>query len=461
MRAENAERTPTVALIPWGNVIEDFLDPNGLTFEDFCRSFRGSWMFGYVDALRTADVRTLLFVVSRSVDSLTRRVHEPTGAALIAAPPAAPYRWLLPRFANPYGRTVESAFGQRDGVMRLALTGAREIAPYLATPLVRLGRVLRGEPCDALLCQEYEFPRFDMCALVSRVTNVPLYASFQGGDYQRWRLERLTRGPAMRSARGFVVPPAREAERVVFRYGVEPARIASIPNPVDVDFWKPVGRAEARASLRYPDDVRIAVWHGRMQLPKKGLDVLLDAWSRVGNRSDRRLVLVGGGADAAHVQELVARRGLSNVELACTFEHRREPLRTYLAAADVYAFPSRHEGFPVALAEALACGLPAVASDVSGVAELLGSEDDSCGIIVPSEDAEALAVALGRLLDAPNLSARLGARSRRRAVEHFGQEAVGRRLRTFLLGDTLSGPDCPDVLESNDCLGQERKPARQ
>jgi starch synthase len=437
MTAEPAGRTPTVALLPWGNVIEDFLDPNGLTFDDFCESFRGSWMFGYVDALRTADVRTLLFVVSSSVDRLTRRVHAPTGAALIAVPPAAPYRWLLPRFRNPYGRNVEKTFGRQDGVMRLALTGVREVAPYLATPLFHLGRVLRREPCDALLCQEYEFPRFDMCALLSRVTKVPLFASFQGGDYQRWRLERVTRGPAMRSARGFVVPPAQEAERIIARYHVGPTRIASIPNPVDVEFWKPLDHAEARASLGYPQDIRIAVWHGRMQLPKKGLDVLLDAWTRIGNRTDRRLVLVGSGADAAYVEEFVARRGLTNVELASSFEHRRERLRTYLAAADVYAFPSRHEGFPVALAEALACGLPAVASDVSGVAELLGNGDDSCGIIVRSEDAVALAVALERLLDAPDLSARLGARSRRRAMEHLGLEAVGRRLRDFLLGGTL------------------------
>ena len=58
-RSGRGAKRPLVALLPWGFAIEDFLDPNGLTLDTFCRSFRGSWMFSYADALRTAEVETI------------------------------------------------------------------------------------------------------------------------------------------------------------------------------------------------------------------------------------------------------------------------------------------------------------------------------------------------------------------------------------------------------------------
>ncbi|HVX30676.1 MAG TPA: hypothetical protein VHA53_09375, partial [Nitrolancea sp.] len=59
--------TPTIALLPWGNVIEDFLNPTGISFETFCDQFRGSWMFGYIDALQRAGVKTVVICPSAQV----------------------------------------------------------------------------------------------------------------------------------------------------------------------------------------------------------------------------------------------------------------------------------------------------------------------------------------------------------------------------------------------------------
>src|SRR6185369_8481582 len=97
----------------------------------------------------------------------------------------------------------------------------------------------------------------------------------------------------------------------------------------------------------------------------------------------------------------------------------REVIRRHLAAADVYAFPSRNEGFPVAPVEAMACGLPVVAADAPGIVDILGEDD---GTVVPAGDAEAFARALGPLLDDHNLRAALGVRARRRAEERFSHE---------------------------------------
>jgi glycosyltransferase involved in cell wall biosynthesis len=111
----------------------------------------------------------------------------------------------------------------------------------------------------------------------------------------------------------------------------------------------------------------------------------------------------------------------------------RTAIRRYLSAADVYTLPSRHEGFPVAPIEAMACGLPIVAADAPGVPDILEGGEDSGGLVVPRGDAVALASALGRVLDNEAWGRELGKRARCRAEECFSLEAIGKQLRTFLL----------------------------
>jgi starch synthase len=166
----------------------------------------------------------------------------------------------------------------------------------------------------------------------------------------------------------------------------------------------------------------------------KGLDILLDAWRRTCARrpqQDLRLFLIGTGNDAEKLALAVSELGLSNIVWIRQFISDRQLLREYLAAADVYVFPSRHEGFPVAPLEAMACGLPLVAADASGIAETLPELEQSGGLIVPRENPEALALALGRFLDDPSWSREVGRLARRRIVSAFAPEVVGRQLRAF------------------------------
>jgi glycosyltransferase involved in cell wall biosynthesis len=111
----------------------------------------------------------------------------------------------------------------------------------------------------------------------------------------------------------------------------------------------------------------------------------------------------------------------------------RNQIRRYLAAADVYAFPSRHEGFPVSPIEAMACGVPLVASDIPGVSDILDGEKNSGGVTVPCGDKAALAQAVGAILTNPSMSHELGKQARRRTETCFSLETVGSQLRTFLL----------------------------
>ena len=397
-----------VAILPWGDVIEDFLDPIGRTLEDFAHGITGGWLWGYVQALAMQDVRATVIVVSRTARAPRRGVHEPTVTPLVILP--SPRRHRLAR--------------------RL---GATHLAPYLATPLGALTRALRAEGCDAILCQEYEWARFDACVAVGARSGLPVFATFQGGDFQASRYERLVRRTSLARAAGLVITAAGERERVRERYGIAADRIAAIPNPIDPDLWFPDDRLAARAALGLPADAVLAVWHGRVDVQSKGLDVLLDAWAAVRRARpdvDLRLLMVGTGPDAERLAHRVA--GDPSVLRVDEYLLDRAAMRRHLSAADLYVLPSRHEGQPVALMEAMACGLPVAAARASGVAELVGDGADAAGLVVPVSSTAMLAAAIGLLIDDAGVRRAFAARARARVVERCSPEAVGRGLRDFM-----------------------------
>ena len=433
-------RSPVVALIAWGLTIEDFLEPNGLTLEDFCNHFRGSWMFGYVEALRTAGVETRLVCISRSVDQVSRMIHRPTGAPVLVLPVPKPYRSLRRWMRNPYGRTTRQTFGAVAGTLGWPLLApTKELAPYIATPVRTLFHELARDRVEAIICQEYEFPRFDVCTFEAKRRGVAVFGVFQGGDYRRWRAEGLTRGPCSPEV-------CRTCNRLTSGDRADEGAVWDCR----VQGWthrEPGGRQglassdrnAARAALGLPQDARVVVWHGRVQLPKKGLDVLLGAWEvlcRQRGDAQLRLLIVGDGEQADDLAALIERSELDNVVFVRRLVHDPAELNLHLAAGDVYAFPSRHEGVPVAPIEAMACGLPVVATDAGGMRDILGAPDGGAGIVVSRDDSAALAVALGRMLDDSALRHSLGRRARERAVEEFPLAAVGRKLRAFLVDDS-------------------------
>jgi glycosyltransferase involved in cell wall biosynthesis len=409
----------TVALVAWGDRFEDFYDRLGVTLDDFRERLVADWMFNYVEALRCAGVRTVIFYTSAHVQEPLRFLHRPTGTTVCVLP-------------SP--RVHQKARGLQDRLWPDSTTMAT-LSSYLSTPLRLLARELRRQRCDVILCQDYEYPRFDLCVPLGRLLRLPVFATFQGAARRVGPVEYGLRRLALHACAGLIVGARRERERVQTRYGVPAAKLAPIPNPVDVGAWRPLDRARARAELGIPPEARVVGWHGRVELLRKGLDVLLEAWRRT---CDARpgalllLLLVGTGRDAGELRRLLAASRLGNVRWVDRYVHDRDLLARYLSAADVYAFPSRHEGFAVATLEAMACGLPVVAADAPGVADLLEGGERSGGIVVPRADAAALAAALGRLLDDQPRSRRLGERARRHVEQRFALERVGAELRAFL-----------------------------
>jgi starch synthase len=204
-----------------------------------------------------------------------------------------------------------------------------------------------------------------------------------------------------------------------------------VGNPIDIEEWRPAERKAARAELGLPDDVPVACWHGRVDIRRKGLDILVEAWRQVcaaRPESDLRLLLCGGGAGNERLRELIEEAGLRGVRWHEEYTTDRSIVRRQLAASDVFAFPSRHEGFAVAPMEAMACGRAVVACEAPGVADLLRGGKKAGGIVVDRKDADALAGAMGRLLDDRALAWHLGELARRRIEERYSPGAIGEGL---------------------------------
>lgn len=176
-----------------------------------------------------------------------------------------------------------------------------------------------------------------------------------------------------------------------------PGRVRVVPNPV----VEPAGTAEL------PRDGRTIVAAGRLH-QLKGFDTAMLAMAALpAEMSGWRLVILGEGPARARLEELRAELGLdTRVEMP----GQVPDTAPWLRAADVFLLSSRAEGFPNALCEAMAIGLPAVATDCpSGPADIITTGVD--GLLVPPDDPAAMAEALARLIASPELRYRMAARA--------------------------------------------------
>jgi glycosyltransferase involved in cell wall biosynthesis len=182
-----------------------------------------------------------------------------------------------------------------------------------------------------------------------------------------------------------------------------PDRTVVIPNGVEVPpRRRPVPAARPVTLLSI----------GRLR-PPKDFVTLVRALARL-DRGTVRLRIAGDGPDRAALADEVRRLGLDgDVELLGT----RTDVGELLAAADVFVLASDSEGLPMSVLEAMAAGLPVVASAVGGVPELV--RDGDTGALVPPRDPAALAAALARLAAEPELRERLGEAGRRRIEDEF------------------------------------------
>jgi len=189
--------------------------------------------------------------------------------------------------------------------------------------------------------------------------------------------------------------------------------IRVIPNGVDTEKF-------ARAAPARLPDGRKLLFVNRLE-PRKGFTVMVDAFDRLATtHSDLLLVVAGDGPERDSIDRL-APSVRERVVMLGNVPHDRLP--QFHAACDVFCAPATgRESFGIVLVEAMASGLPVVATDIPGYREVV--RDGVDGLLVRPEDQEAVAEGVGRLLDDSDLSKRL-AETGRRSAERYSWDSVG------------------------------------
>ncbi len=295
---------------------------------------------------------------------------------------------------------------------------------------------LRAAEAELLVCHGYKPDLHGHFAC--RSLGIPRVSVLRGltGENLRVRFyERLYRWSLRRADR--VVAVSRATASMAGEMGVPSSRVRVIYNA----WYPPPGGLEPldpRSVHRLPADVPVLVAAGRLS-PEKGQDVLVRALALLARQGCRfRAVLYGDGPLRARVEELILRENLAELVLLAGF---RPDARRLLAGADLVVNPSRSEGLPNVLLEAMAARVPVVATLVGGIPEML--EDGRTGWLVPPDDPDALARALAEALASPGQRARRAAAAARVLRERFGadrQQELWLDLYRDLLGPLRRAP---------------------
>jgi glycosyltransferase involved in cell wall biosynthesis len=239
-----------------------------------------------------------------------------------------------------------------------------------------------------------------------------------------FRLVATLEGRNARRAARVLVTGEHSRRVAVAAYGLDPARVAVVPEGIDLGSWQRTGE-RAGDGERPPVVLSVA-----RQYRRKDTRSLLEAFARLReSHPEARLRIVGGGPDLPRIRARARELGLGDrVTFLGEVPDDGAVRREYLAA-DLFCLPSLQEGFGIAFLEAMAAGLPVVATRAAAVPEVV--PDGEVGLLVPPRDPDALAAALARLLDDEPLRRRLGEAGRRRVGRYDWKTVAGEFLRAL------------------------------
>lgn len=310
------------------------------------------------------------------------------------------YKYIWPDSLHilGYSRTIEGNVRFRKRVLALS--------PLLFLGAFRAFRKLVRETRPEVLHAHWILPNGFIAGLVSKLTGIPLLIQLHGSDVFTAEKNPLFRRMARFAGKqaAYIVSPSPDLRDRLGALGIDTAKIGIVPNTVESNFCAGVSEEDVsalRERIGVPSGNRIVLAMGRM-VHVKGFEYLLDAFTRIaGEFPDVTLVLAGGGVLYDDMRRRADDLGIGK-RVIMPGPAARDEVPGYFRAAEVFVVPSvKHEsgavdGLPVVIPEAMAAGLPIIASAVGGIPVLV--REDENGILVPQRDPEALAGALRRLL---------------------------------------------------------------
>jgi phosphatidylinositol alpha-mannosyltransferase len=368
---------------------------------------------------------------------LDRRLAGDAGRASVKILLVCPYDWEAPGGVQVHVRQLAAELRTRGHRTTILAPGSRPsedagvrivgrpvrvpyrgtVAPISFSPGAwrRIRSAMRSFDPDLIHAHEPLTPSTSMLAVLA--AEAPVVATFHA-SLDRSRLMELA-GPALRQVSGRIdaaIAVSDAAASFVRRVVRVPLEI--VPNGVDVRAFSDPGRPVEGL----PAGPKI-LWVNRLD-PQKGFEIMLRAFEQIASEvGEVHLLVAGDGRDRVLLRSLPGDLRRRILRLG-TVPH--EALPRYHAAADVFVSPATgQESFGIVLVEAMAAGVPVVASDIEGYREVV--RDGVDGLLIPPNDPNALAAAIRRVLSEPELAAALKAAGRSRA-QAFSWQAVAPRL---------------------------------
>lgn len=323
-----------------------------------------------------------------------------------------------------YGRSLQAD----ERVKR----GAALVTPfYMAAARGALSRLLRQRRRD-LVHAHWIVPNGPIAAAAAGRT--PLAIGLHGSDVflaERRGMRSAVRWALRRTLLLTGCSPELVARIQALGFAAAASRV--IPYGVDTQTFAPAAarRSLWRGRLGIPESAPLVLGIGRM-VTKKGFQVLIAALPAVLAAEPHAHVILAGGGDLLEpLRATAAERWPGRLHLPGPV--LRDVLPDLFRAADLFVLPAMHDGrgnvdgLPNVILEAMASGLPVVASEISGIPLVV--EHGASGLLVPEQDPEALGTALVRLLRDRDLARRLGARGRQKAERELTWDAIAARYR--------------------------------
>lgn len=325
---------------------------------------------------------------------------------LVTAPGSETHEWVMGYYGVAPLDPSHSAFCTEHGFRR-ATFHPQPRRPWTAWR--ELARWLVAERADAIIC--HSSTAIPPCAWAAWRCKVPLIAVEHTPNEVKSRSEWLGSRAGMMLADRVVVLTDVYSGLLSTGLGraFRPYKLRRIPNGVDADIFRPPPMASSGSGpLRAGMAARLA--HSKCH------DLLID----VAPDLDVTLEFAGDGECMAALQARAANKAGDKVVFRGLVAASEMP--NWMGELDLYLHASNGETFSMSILQAMASGLPIIASDISGMDEILG-RDESCGLLVPNT-AKAWNEAVQRLAEDPGLRSRMGRAARERALAHFSTEAM-------------------------------------
>lgn len=294
--------------------------------------------------------------------------------------------------------------------------------------LRRLVRIIRDQRIDVVAAHLYGSAIYG--GLASLITGVPVIPILHGQSdiFNAGRFASLKRAIVRRLSQRLVFVSGKLQAELAAALNVPDEKCVIIPNGVDVGRFKRGRRDTLRNELGLPADAILVGAVGNIRVPK-AYEVLLRAAHTLRSRSPRyRFVVVGEGSGALY-QRLLQLRSELGLDEALSFLGLRTDVADLLPEFDVYALSSTTEGFSIACIEAMACGVPVVATRSGGPEEII--EQGRSGLLVPVNDSAALADSIHRIAMDPQLSDQLAEHGLARVHARFTLSAMLKSYATL------------------------------